>query len=395
MLDTNLNQVIFKTSYSRRFPDPNNELESSNIEHHILLMKAIDVPTGIPLDPNPRKQRIDLGIYKDIQRSLEDNGNPTFHLKNKGITMFAQKVEISPDKKVLTAYLGQGDGIADGGHTYKIILDSQSKNNCPEIQYVKIEIITGIAETDKADITGGLNTAVQVQEASLENLKNEFQWFKDTIQDMPYAKEIAYMQNEPGEFDIRDIVSFMTLFNVEHPAFLTGRTPKEAYTSKSACLNLYKDDKKSYMMLAPIVKDILDLHDHIHLNVGKRYNEEKGGKAGAMTGVFDTKKKTSFKYIFSRGESHYKLFDGTFFPIFGAMRYLVEKKPGEEFYSWKLKSYQEVKKFFDVLAPELLRVTYNTSVTYTRKPNAVGKDENHWGYLLQMVKSAYLERITQ
>jgi len=73
------------------------------------------------------------------------------------------------------------------------------------------------------------------------------------------------------------------------------------------------------------------------------------------------------------------------------MRYLVEKKEGDDVYSWKAGSFDKVKKVFDSAAAEMLTATYNLSVKYGRKPNPVGKDENHWGYLYQIVKSAYLE----
>jgi hypothetical protein len=406
MSNVNLTKVILKTDYSRRFPDPlNNSLDTDpyNIEHHILLVKAIDVPSGISLDCNPRKQKIDSGIYKDVQKSLEDNSEPTFHLKNKGITMFAHKVDISEDKKVVTAYLavpagGIPDGIADGGHTYQIVLDSKSKNKCPDNQYLKFEIMTGVPDKKKAEIIGGLNTAVQVQEATLLNFEKEFDWIKETISKMSYADKIAYMQNEKGDFDIRDIIAFLTLFNVEHPD-LKGRTPKEAYVSKAACLHLYESNKESYLMLRPLIKDILCLHDYIHLNLGKLYNKEKResgskGRAHGMEGVFD-KKERGVKFIFLGEESQYKLFDGTLYPIFGAMRYLIEKKEGAKVYSWKLESFDEVKKVFDSVATDLLTATYNVCLANGRKPNPVGKDENHWGYLYQIVKSAYLEHIAK
>jgi hypothetical protein len=367
------------------------------IEHHILLIRAIDVPSGISLEPNPRKQNIDLAIYQDIQSSLEENGDPTFHLKNKGITMFANSVEVSEDKKVVTAFLDEDDGIADGGHTYKIILDSQSKNKCPDNQYVKIEIITGVPQINKADITGGLNTAVQVQEASLQNLEGKFDWIKKTLEGEPYYDQISYMQNEKKEFDVRDIIAFLTLFNVENSS-LKGRHPKEAYTSKAACLKLYADDSekdKTYEMLKPLLKDILQLHDYINLNMGKLYNAEKKdkgerGRAHGMEGVFDDKAR-GFRFIFANEESKHKLFDGALYPIFGALRYLVERKKNATEYSWKLKNFDQVKKFFDSVGAELLTATYNTSLTHGRKPNPIGKDENHWGYLYQIVKVKYME----
>ena len=180
----NLNKAIIKSEYSRRFPDPINEDTSGdplNIEHHILLSRAIDVPSGISKAPNPREQRIDKGIYNKVRESLESADDLSFHLKNKGITILAHQVEYSPDKKVATIYFGEDDGIADGAHTYEIVLATQAEGTCPEGQYIKFEVITGVPHEMAVDITGGLNTAVQVDDASLMNLEGEFDWVKETL----------------------------------------------------------------------------------------------------------------------------------------------------------------------------------------------------------------------
>lgn len=393
MSNEQLQKVILKADYSRRFPDPLNIIqddESFNIEHHILLCRAIDIPSGISKKPNPREQRIDLGIYRDVQQSLEDTADLSFHLKNKGLTLFAHRVDYSEDKRVATVYMSENDGIADGAHTYEIILDSQSKGLCPDGQYVKFEIITGVPSRMMVEITGGLNTAVQVQEASLANLEGRFDWIKETIEDMPYADRIAFKQNEKKDVDIRDIVAFLTLFNVENEE-LKDRHPKEAYTSKAACLKLYREYQESYEKLRPILKDILFLHDYIQLKAREVYNEEKGGHARAMKGVFESKKRGKFSFVFIDGESECRLYDGALYPIFGALRFLVEIKPGEKVYSWKLGSFETVKSFFDKIAADMVETTYKTSVIYGRKPNPVGKDDNHWDNLYKTVKVAYLE----
>jgi hypothetical protein len=388
-------KIILKTDYSRRFPDPLNSQstgEPYNIEHHVLLCKAIDLPSGISKRPNPRTQRIDWGIYKDVQDSLENTEDGTFHLKNKGITILAQDVEYSEDKRIATVYPGEYGGIADGAHTYEIILSSQGEGVCPDNQYVKFEIITGIPSSMIVDIAGGLNTAVQVQEATLANLEGKFEWIKDAVKDMRYADKISFRQNEKKDVDIRDIISFLTLFNVENKE-LKGRHPKEAYVSKAKCLKLYKDDQGSYEMLRPMLKDILLLHDYINIRSKILYNDVKGGKAGLMKGVYEVKtaRAKKFNYIFMGEEHDYRLFSGALYPIFGAMRYLVEIKPGEKEYSWKLRSFEEVKKFFDKVAPDMIATTYNTSVNYGRKPDAVGKDDNHWDNLYKTVALKFLE----
>lgn len=392
-MKSNIQKHMIKSEYTRKYPDPLNQIisdEPYNIDHHILVSRAIDIPSGISKAPNPREQNIDRGIYKTVRASLDDESDPSFHLKNKGITILAQKVDYGPDKKVATIYLGEDDGISDGAHTYEIILAAQAEETCPEGQYVKFEVITGVPRDMRVEITGGLNTAVQVQTASLANLEGKFEWVKETLKGMPYADEIAYKQNEDAAYDIREVLGILTLFNVNK--FSKTKHPKEAYVSKAKCLNLYLEDPDSFMMLRPILKDILYLHDYVHVRGKKRYNEEKGGSAGKMKGVYTEKRKRGkHKLHFMETETDQKLYDGALYPILGAMRYLVEQKPGEDSYSWKLKSFKEVKKFFDEIAPELIATTYNTSVTYGLKPNPIGKDENHWDNLYKTTALHYLD----
>ena len=389
-----LNTITLRAEYSRRYPDPlNKALEGDplNIDHHILLVRAIDMPSGISLAPNPREQRIDIGIYKEIKESLENAADLSFHLKNKGITILAHRVEYSDDKKVVTIYYDEEcEGIVDGGHTYQIILKAQSEGTCPEGQYVKLEIITGVPIEMGVEITRGLNTAVQVNEASLLNLEGEFEWVKEVLADTPYADRIAYKQNEEGDYDIRDILALMTLFNINKIRY--PEHPKMAYVSKAECLKLYKKDPASFKMLSPILKDILYLHDYVHIHSGDRYNEVKGGKARKMVGVFATKKRGTYSFIFMGREAKYKLHAGALYPMLGSMRFLVEQKPGENHYSWKLDSFEEVKAFFDEVAPELVDATYKTSVIYGRKPNPIGKDDNHWDNLYKTVALHYMTK---
>ncbi len=388
----NLAKVIIKSEYSREYPDPLNknfEGDPVTIEHHILLSRAIDVPSGISKKPNPRTPKIDRGIYKEITESLENKDDPSFHLKNKGITILAHKVEYSEGKKMATVYLGENDGIADGGHTYEIIQAAQSADTCPEKQYVRFEIITGVPQNMYVDITGGLNTAVQVDDASLMNLEGKFAWVKDKLKDTAYGDKISYMQNQEGAYDIREILGLMTLFNINK--FPYPQHPKAAYVSKAKCLDLYEEDQNSFQMLSPLLKDILYLYDYVHIKSRDRYNEEKGGKAGAMIGVY-AKKERGFEFIFIGERGQYKLYDGALYPMLGAMRFLVEQKPGEDFYSWKLKSFDEVKAFYDEIAPELVATTYNTSVNYGYKPNPIGKDDNHWDNLYKTVALHFMTK---
>src|SRR4051812_49374499 len=77
----------FPVRVARRMPDPT----FVGAQRHLFLVRAEDLPQGLPKAPNPRAQRTDRGVYKDVARSLlNEEGTPnTFHLKNKGITILA------------------------------------------------------------------------------------------------------------------------------------------------------------------------------------------------------------------------------------------------------------------------------------------------------------------
>ncbi|MBI4297989.1 MAG: AIPR family protein [Chloroflexi bacterium] len=388
-----LTSVTIKAEYSRRYPDPlnqNSEGDPVNIEHHILLSRAVDIPDGISKAPNPREQRTDRGIYKEIRKSLDNSADLSFHLKNKGVTILARHVEYSADKKTAILYLGEGDGIADGAHTYEIVRESKIDGTCPEGQFVKFEVLTGTPLGMGVDITGGLNTAVQVDDASLLNLEGEFDWVKETLAATSFGNLISYKQNAEGEYDIREILGLITLFNIN--LFPYPQHPKDAYVSKAKCLDMYVANRDSFKMLRPILVDILLLHDYVHIQSRVKYNERTGGRAAGMVGVYATKKRGDYDFIFSGAQASYKLYDGALYPMLGSLRFLVEQKPGENVYSWKLGSLEKLEAFFDEVAHELVGTTYKTSLTYGRKPNPIGKDENHWDNMYKTVALHYLSK---
>ncbi|MSQ32700.1 MAG: hypothetical protein EXR59_05685 [Dehalococcoidia bacterium] len=138
--------------------------------------------------------------------------------------------------------------------------------------------------------------------------------------------------------------------------------------------------------------DILRLYDYVNVSIRDRYNEKYDGKALAMKGVYAQQKKGDYEYIFSGEDRPYKVYDGALYPMMGSLRFLVEQKPGDTAYSWKLKSFAEVKAFFDEVAPELVETTYKTSLIYGRRPNPVGKDDNHWDNMYKTVALNYYSK---
>ncbi|GAF80220.1 unnamed protein product, partial [marine sediment metagenome] len=329
----------------------------------------------------------------DVKESLLNESDPTFHLKNKGITIIAREVNCE-DKSKLEVIFDEGNGIVDGAHTYEII--RQNREECPDNQYVRIEILTGIDKDIVTSIAQGLNTAVQVQEMSLLNLDEEFKWIKETLEGEVYAGDIAYKENLNLAFDARDIVALMTLFNID--LFPDGsKHPKLAYVSKAQNLRLYKDNKDAYLKLKPLLKDILCFYDYVQQKSQTLYNSAHGGRGGGLSFFksykkFKKKPRKRHQLVFTDTETEYKLYDGALYPILGAFRYLVEYKDGADCCSWKPGSFREIKKLFDEVGGDLIYATKNTSDNHGKNPDAIGKDENHWDNLYNKVGMSYLQK---
>ncbi|MGH9199230.1 MAG: AIPR family protein, partial [Acidimicrobiia bacterium] len=144
-------------------------------ERHTFLMNVSDVPE-LPLDPNPRGQRIDRGIYRQVKDSLLGNDG-YFIWKNHGITILAKSVRKIDDVTYEVEMEPDHHGIVDGGHTYQIIREVVAENGqSTDAQSVEVRVFTGIVpdELDAVDVAGALNTTMQVQEMSLANLAGKF-----------------------------------------------------------------------------------------------------------------------------------------------------------------------------------------------------------------------------
>ncbi len=381
-----MNTISFSTAIARRYIDPLTSTDSDiRIEHHLLLCEAKGIPADIPTDPNPREQNIDRGIYKDVQKSLLDAQDLSFHLKNKGITIIAKSVTLDEKKERAIVEFEPGDGIVDGGHTYNILVKNLA--DCPEHQFVKFEILTGVPRYLVESIAQGLNTSVQVTKMSLDNLGKRFEWIKEILDKKVYGSKIAYKQNAEGDYTVRDIVSFLTLFNID--LFPEGMEyPKIAYTSKEECLKRYEKNTESYRKLAPILPDILDLSDQIQLRGRDLYNKKYAGRGGGLA-FYQSRKRGKYQFVFSAEEAAYKLYDGALFPILGAFRYLVEEHEGA--FRWKLGAYSKVLALLDKIGGDMINATKNTSDSRGKNPTLIGKDDSHWENLYKTVALAYLE----
>ncbi len=389
-----MKKFTIPAKYARRLPDP----VFPHCERHVLIVAMKDLPPGLPTDPNPRKPRVDRLIWREIKRHLlNEDGTPnTFHLKNKGITLIADRVEKLNDEAIEVVFQ-DGQGIVDGGHTYQLCqenrdeieeLNAGSEGAQPITPFVKLEILTGLPAELWPEIAGGLNTAVQVQEMSLMELQKEFDWIKAELRDEPYAKQIAFREGETAAYDARDIVVLLDLFNIFDFPNDGSDHPVRAYTSKAQVLSNYKAKQKQYESLRPILRHILKLYDTIALE-GRDKHNAAGGKGGKLAFV-ESRKRGQFEFVFIDAQSKYRVIGGALLPMLAAFRWLVHVN-ASGIVEWR-GGFKAVKELWDKTGPELMRATHETSVDLGRKPYAIGRSRNHWQTLHKTVANADLMR---
>jgi len=374
----------FVSAWSRRLPDPNFKNEHQ-METHIFVVRCKDMPAGIGTEPNARQPNLHKRTYQNVKSSLlgeDDTEQGTFHLKNKGITIIADKVSQIDGKDSYRIDLESGShGIVDGGHTYKLIVEN--RDDIPEDQFVKVEIRTGVPQAWIPMISGGLNTAVQVQAMSLDNLSGKFVWLKTLLGSQ--KDNIAWSENDENTFlDARDLTAIMCLFNVALFPNESGKQPTEAYTSKARTLGYYEQDQAKFEQMNDIVKDILTLHDTVAFTA-KDHLKTAGIKQTGKLAIVDMKKKGKHTFPFIGQQAEQRLQKPALYPILGAFRRFVVR---DNLDGGKMKwvvDFDLILEFWQQNGPQMLQIVYDTSVDLRYNLNAVGKSANLWTTLHSFV----------
>lgn len=378
---------------ARRMADPNFN-KTSGLEHHLFMIDVRDLPSDLPMEANARRPNTNKQVYREVKRSLlNDGGEPgSFHLKNKGIVIIADEVRQKPgtnDEFVITLDR-TSQGILDGGHTYQIIMECSEKGVLPDDQYVFVQVRTGVPKSWVPDISRGLNTALQVQDMSLDHLKGLFEWLKDTLRGEPYFSMIAWSENDDGRYDARDIIAIMYLMNID--LFPTSaQHPIAGYEKKSEALKAFEQHPTFFRNARHVLRDILHLHDLVGMTAAEAYNRgasEAGGK-GRGRGFKFVKlpsRPVTFPFIGPEMVGDNVLEDAALYPILSGFRVFLRKKPYNGEYEW-IGSFDDVKEAWNRLAYELMKVTHETSDDVGRSNNAIGKSRTHWNLVYQTVEN--------
>lgn len=372
-------------SHVRKLQDPTNpqgvrSLGYCAFEH---------LPFAVPLDPNPRKpteKSLKSSIAKDIRLTASDERG-LFHLINAGIYILADSLEYNNDKGILSFVVDteEGQGLYNGGHTLKIIEDLvkdgfQQDPDPARRQYCNFDIQVKIPAANLPQIAEGRNSTVPLQEKTLADYQDKFDWVKKALAAKPYADKIGYVESHDKPEDIEKIICRLTATN---PLIYNKDShPIIAYTSKKACRVQFLESPEKYEPLAPILPDVLELYEHLIAKAKEHYLEHvPGGKFVQWEGAVKKLERKRDILPLTGLEVDYRVADGWLIPLLAAFRALVQVKNGKA--TWLV----DPRVIYKRVGGRLIRILYETNNTLGKNPNAVGKYENVYRQLYAEVES--------
>ena len=398
-----LTAIRFQVYSFRKQPTPADEKGKGK---YSIVVNVADVPAELNewRALNIRDPKEEIRVPKEIRDSLRDKPSD-FYFKNRGLLVLADEVMF--DNKTNTVELRFSDptmnGLADGGHTYRVIrnhVEGLPEEERKEIEaFVAIECLEGFKTREEVvPIIEARNNSTPVQEQSTLELLGSFDKIKEVLRGKPYASRIFYKQYEealgdtPKDIDIKELLSYLVCFDSE--GFDEKTHPVKAYSSRAAVVEHFKANKGRLEKYIPLLPEILELRDRIYLRLPSVYNrkskkggdgDEKGGKFGKLKGVNKVERGPNEELIFTGGESEFRIPSGFIYPILASFRNLVRVKDGK--CSWK----DDPFKFFSDLEEDLITVVGEQALVL-KNPNALGKDVATWRLCYAIVENVVLRR---
>lgn len=381
--------LTFKVQSFRRIPNPYLKSENGEkaAEMYIAICDVKELPDCIPMETNPREQKMTTNVAKKIRESLLNPTELNFYLLNRGILLSAKNVSYNNYFNEMTIEFEDLEvhGNVDGGHTYKTILQNRDQLE-PGQQYVKLEILTGI-EGIFQSLAAARNTSVQVQDKSIAELEDRFDLIKNTLASESYLKRVYFKENDTGDIDVADMLAMLNMFNIaRYPGM--AAFPINSYSAKKRCIDLYIADHRlygetelnPYVKMTPVMPDIFRLYDAIEVGMNKFYRQKNpGGRYGATKGVIVPKAGQKLTSKFLQNEMEAASPNGFLYPILGAFRALLAEQNG--MYYWKKNPFAVLEK----VGADMVESTVSMSRSLGNNPQSVGKDQNIWKTLYMTV----------
>ncbi len=392
------------------------EVERGVTIYHIYPTTTSWIGREAPDDVNPRSHEdkaLSGNVPQAIRQTLIDNPED-FYLANRGLTLLVDRFSYDPAKQIVEITLSNftGDdaehGIADGGTTDAVIAEVQNEvprdNDFAAFKYltseqiphylksarVHIEVIVGLSNRDRIkNLVQGRNTSKQVKSWSITNFKGKFNWIKEVLDadNSPFKGKIGYEENAVASVTILEVLAIMTLFHQRYNE--AGQVPTIAYSSKGRMDTKLADEALSpgYKALAPILCDILSLHDYVYSLFVDNYTKSRpGGKLGRWGSKDDRIFiKITKKLPLTGEDAPYVIPSGVLYPLLASMRALIGYDGRGEAY-WLTNPQQ----FFDKYGSGLLDSLFDNLELTDNNPQTLGKKKPAYNALYDRAQNYLL-----
>lgn len=366
------------------------------------------VPDGV----NPRShdpECLKSSVAKQIEQTIVDQPED-FYLANRGTTIIADALLFDPKTGNVTLCITdpENQGVADGATTDAVLAKVQTrlarellekkdasymdllagndgsnrvnKSRLPEaLQHgrIHLEVIVGLQDRATiANLVQGRNTSRQVRGWSMADFRGAFDWLKDVLEapGSMFQGKIGWEENSGQDINVLDVLSIVTLFHPEFDEKENGKekAPVIAYANKGRIDARLMDEKllEGYKRLAPLIPDMLRLHDTVYANFEHAYAESFGPRArlGRREGVESRLMDRPYELPLTGTPSNFVIPSGFIFPLLAAFRALINYRGRV---SWKENPFEFFKKHGADLVGELMEqadgLGGNPNVTGKRK----------------------------
>lgn len=376
-------KLKFKVHSLRTLTSPykKGEKDDSSYETiYYLLVNMKDLPETIPLEVNPRVPKMNTNVARKLLDAVSEP-ETDFYINNRGIVISAKSLKFSSAESEVTIDIGDQNnendrlsyGILDGGHTFTAIMQNRDKIPDDIEKYVRVEVITNVLNISR--LSDARNTSAQVSDIALFNLEESFEDVKYAIKDEPYAKNIAYKDNEDKTINIYELLRLIYAFDIiKYPD--DSMAPIQSYSGKAQVFKRYKATYNTpfYKSLTKELSTLVKLYDIIEKEIGTKYYEYKKNlgvsrpQFGKVKGIEYKEKEGKTKFL--ENKTNYAVSSGYLFPIFGAFRALLKFNEDDGEIYWLFDPID----IWNKIGTSIAQNTFETS----SNPQLAGKDKQLW-----------------
>ena len=363
-------------------------------------VKVGDLPNklGDFMEVNPRvpsrtKRGVLSGpVIKGILQTLRENPDD-MALKNQGIYLLADNADFkkgSGGVGELTVRFSDRTrhGIVNGGHTFAAIreaLENSDENELDLVEraFVRLHILQGIDAAKVPEIAEGLNRSKQVDDPSLDNLRELFDGIKKAMEGHKGAEAIAYHQGDDGELYVPDVLVFLQLLNRER--YTDSRHPHSLYQKPKMAIEYFKADMAKEEagkptgsgLLVARVSEVLKLYDTVRYKtpgVAKSVGFEFGRlKTGAKKRAGNPKHRNTPLPFIGTTMDH-RVPRGWVMPMLAAFRANLNMDAATGKFEWRI----PINDLVDEIMPELVGICVTEHRDNNVMPKMVGSRESSY-----------------